>query len=44
MAEEGLSFPEALSEPQRLGFAESDPTEDVEGHDAAAKIAISATC
>jgi homoserine dehydrogenase len=43
MDEEGLSFAEALSEAQRLGFAESDPTEDVEGHDAAAKLAILAS-
>ncbi|MDR7568089.1 MAG: homoserine dehydrogenase, partial [Armatimonadota bacterium] len=43
MGEEGLSFGEALSEAQRLGFAESDPTEDIEGHDAAAKLAILAS-
>lgn len=43
MDEEGLSFAEALSEAQRLGFAESDPTEDIEGHDAAAKLAILAS-
>ncbi|MER3455338.1 MAG: homoserine dehydrogenase [candidate division GAL15 bacterium] len=43
MEEEGLSFAEALSEAQRLGFAESDPTEDIEGHDAAAKLAILAS-
>ncbi|MDR5683720.1 MAG: homoserine dehydrogenase [Armatimonadota bacterium] len=43
MHEEGLSFGEALSEAQRMGFAESDPSDDVEGHDAAAKIAILAT-
>ncbi len=43
MDEDGLSFAEALSEAQRLGFAESDPTEDVEGHDAAAKLAILAS-
>jgi homoserine dehydrogenase len=43
MTEEGLSFAEALSEAQRLGFAESDPTEDIEGHDAAAKLAILAS-
>jgi homoserine dehydrogenase len=43
MDEDGLSFPEALSEAQRLGFAERDPTDDVEGHDAAAKLAILAS-
>jgi len=43
MTEEGLSFGEALSEAQRLGYAERDPTEDVEGHDAAAKLAILAS-
>ena len=43
MAEEGWEFGRALEEAQRLGFAEADPTEDVDGHDAAAKIAILAT-
>lgn len=36
----GASFDDALAEAQRLGFAEADPTADVEGHDAAAKVAI----
>jgi homoserine dehydrogenase len=36
----GLSYPEALAEAQRLGYAEADPTDDVEGKDAAAKMAI----
>jgi homoserine dehydrogenase len=41
--EHGASYDEALSEAQRLGFAEADPTEDVSGQDAAAKMAILAT-
>ena len=40
MDEEGSDFGAALKEAQQLGFAESDPTADVEGHDAAAKAAI----
>lgn len=40
MAEEGLDFEEALQEAQELGYAEADPTADVEGHDAAAKLCI----
>src|SRR6202041_1637824 len=40
MEEDGVDFDEALSEAQRLGLAERDPTADVEGHDAAAKAAI----
>jgi homoserine dehydrogenase len=40
MSEEGLSYTQALAEAQRLGFAERDPTADVDGHDAAAKAAI----
>ncbi len=40
MAEEGSSYEEALAEAQRLGYAESDPTDDVSGRDAAAKMAI----
>ncbi len=43
MAEEGLSQEEALSEAQTLGYAESDPTADVDGFDAVAKAAILAT-
>lgn len=43
MTEEGSSFAAALAEAQRLGYAEADPTADVEGYDAAAKAAIIAT-
>lgn len=39
----GGGFAEALSEAQRLGYAEPDPTNDVEGFDAAYKLAIMAT-
>jgi homoserine dehydrogenase len=41
--ESGASFEEALAEAQRRGFAEADPTDDVSGADAAAKMAILAT-
>ncbi|HEY8449961.1 MAG TPA: homoserine dehydrogenase [Bacillota bacterium] len=37
---EGLEFAEALAEAQRLGYAEPDPADDIDGHDAAYKIAI----
>jgi homoserine dehydrogenase len=40
MAETGASYEDALAEAQRLGYAEADPTEDVNGKDAAAKMAI----
>ena len=40
MARVGMTFPEALAEAQRLGYAEADPSEDVDGRDAAAKMAI----
>ena len=43
MTEEGSSYGDALAEAQRQGFAERDPTADVEGYDAAAKAAIIAT-
>ncbi len=43
MTEQGLSYTQALAEAQRLGFAERDPTADVDGHDAAAKAAILAS-
>jgi homoserine dehydrogenase len=43
MSEHGWSFERALADAQRLGYAEADPTADVEGHDAAAKIAILAS-
>ncbi|HEV3320181.1 MAG TPA: homoserine dehydrogenase [Solirubrobacteraceae bacterium] len=36
----GRTYPEALAEAQRLGYAEADPTDDVTGRDAAAKMAI----
>ena len=40
MARSGLSYEEALSQAQDLGYAEADPTDDVGGADAAAKMAI----
>ena len=40
MTESGAGFVEALEEAQALGYAEADPTADVEGFDAAAKAAI----
>jgi homoserine dehydrogenase len=40
MARSGLSYDEALRQAQDLGYAEADPTEDVSGKDAAAKMAI----
>lgn len=43
MSEDGLSFADALAEAQRLGYAEADPSADVDGHDAAAKCAILAS-
>jgi len=43
MTEEGADYGEALAEAQRLGYAERDPTADVEGFDAGAKAAILAT-
>jgi homoserine dehydrogenase len=43
MTEGGADYAEALGGAQRLGYAESDPTADVEGHDAAAKAAIIAS-
>ena len=43
MSEEGADYSAALSEAQRLGFAERDPTADVEGFDAGAKAAILAS-
>jgi homoserine dehydrogenase len=43
MTDEGASFADALADAQRLGFAEADPTADVEGFDAAAKVAIIAS-
>jgi homoserine dehydrogenase len=40
MAAEGATYAAALAEAQALGFAEADPTADVEGHDVQAKIAL----
>ena len=42
MAQRGDSFEDALAEAQALGYAEPDPTNDVDGHDAAFKISIMA--
>ncbi len=43
MDEDGMSYDEALAEAQAKGFAEADPSADVDGYDAAAKIAILAS-
>ena len=43
MTEAGAQYSDALAEAQALGYAEADPTADVEGLDAAAKIAIVAS-
>lgn len=43
MIRSGLSFREALKETQAKGYAEQDPTADVEGHDACRKICILAS-
>ena len=43
MSEAGASYADALAEAQELGYAERDPTADVEGYDAGAKAAIMAT-
>jgi homoserine dehydrogenase len=43
MTEEGASYADALAEAKQLGYAEPDPTADVEGFDAAAKAAIVAS-
>ena len=43
MSELGADYQDALAQAQQLGFAEADPTADVQGHDAAAKIAIIAS-
>jgi homoserine dehydrogenase len=40
MSEAGVSYAQALAEAQRLGYAERDPSADVDGHDAASKAAI----
>ncbi|MGK9477489.1 homoserine dehydrogenase [Melioribacter sp. OK-6-Me] len=38
--EEGMGYEEALKEAQKLGYAEADPTNDVQGYDARAKVTI----
>ena len=43
MAEEGMDFEEALAKATELGYAEADPTADIEGLDAGRKIAILAS-
>jgi len=43
MEQEGLSFADCLADAQRLGYAEADPTFDVEGFDTAQKLAILAS-
>jgi homoserine dehydrogenase len=43
MSDHGSGFPEALAAAQQLGYAEADPTADVDGFDAAAKCAILAS-
>lgn len=43
MTDEGLSYDDVLKEAQALGYAEADPTADVEGLDAARKLAILAS-
>ena len=43
MSEEGRGFNDVLREAQSLGYAEADPSADVDGHDAAAKCAILAS-
>ncbi|MFL5820800.1 MAG: homoserine dehydrogenase [Solirubrobacteraceae bacterium] len=40
MARSGATYAQALSQAQRLGYAEADPSDDVNGRDAAAKMAI----
>ncbi|MGE0749322.1 MAG: homoserine dehydrogenase [Variibacter sp.] len=43
MEREGLSFADCLREAQRLGYAEADPTFDIEGHDTAQKLSLLAS-
>jgi homoserine dehydrogenase len=43
MEQEGLSFADCLKDAQRLGYAEADPTFDIEGHDTAQKLSILAS-
>jgi homoserine dehydrogenase len=40
MRDEGLGFDEVLEDAQRLGYAEADPSLDVDGHDAAQKLVV----
>jgi len=40
MSEEGLKFEDVLKEAQELGYAEADPTFDIEGHDTAQKLIV----
>jgi homoserine dehydrogenase len=43
MSEDGMSFADALAHAEQLGYAERDPSDDIEGFDAAAKCAILAS-
>jgi homoserine dehydrogenase len=43
MREKGASFADALADAQRLGYAEADPTFDIEGHDSGHKLTIMAS-
>lgn len=43
MSDTGESFPDALAEADRLGYTEADPSADIDGHDAASKLAILAS-
>ncbi len=43
MEQEGLSFAQCLADAQRLGYAEADPSFDVDGHDTAQKLSILAS-
>lgn len=43
MGQEGMEFAEALALATRLGYAEADPTADIQGHDAGRKMAIMAS-
>lgn len=40
MTREGANYDDVLCEAQKLGFAEADPSADVDGHDAAAKLSV----
>ena len=43
MEQDKMAFAECLKEAQRLGYAEADPSFDIEGHDTAQKLAILAS-